>query len=74
MARWYNAYLNKEDMHKQIGQKGITARRRKKQSQAIAQSVSKAGIVGSRSPKNAPATGTEDETRRKLKDAFNRAK
>jgi len=41
MAKWYNAYLtDDEQKHKQISSKGITARRRKQQSQSISKSYS----------------------------------
>lgn len=45
MAKWYDPYLREDEKHKQIGQKGIIARRRKKATQANAQSISKAGYV-----------------------------
>ena len=45
MAKWYNSWLTDDEKHKQISTKGSIARRRKKATQANAQSISKAGYV-----------------------------
>ena len=56
MAKWYNAYLDEnEQKYKQISSKGITARRRKQQSQDIAKDIN---------------SGAANKTQQILRDAF----
>ena len=45
MAKWYNAYLTDDEKRKQVGQKGITARRRKEQASDNSKDISNSGIV-----------------------------
>lgn len=70
MAKWYNAYLADDEKRKQVGQKGITARRRKQQASAISQDISNSGIVRGSKGNQTENAGSNSDTRKLLEQAL----